>query len=111
MSMGERSCHSGQHSKGGHECPLADRGVGAAGSSVQRRGGHVNVHGWIAGLLLSFECPWSEHGVDYRIEIAKLRYVGFVPRGCAQWSLRCVCACMSKRLKIPTTGAPLTNCG
>jgi hypothetical protein len=42
MSMGRKSCHYGQHSMEGHECPLADRAV--VGSSVQKKEGHKSVH-------------------------------------------------------------------
>jgi hypothetical protein len=63
MSMDLRICHYGQHSKEGHECPSAERAVvgskgkrrtcecpragrAVAGSNLQKRGGHIYVHGW-----------------------------------------------------------------
>jgi hypothetical protein len=51
--MGGRSCHCRHHSTEGHRA--------VAGSSIQRRGGHLSVH-WQIGLSLEVSGQHSKEG-------------------------------------------------
>jgi hypothetical protein len=112
VSMGGRSCHCGQHSKEGQECPLADRAV--VGNKVQKRGGHCPWAGWAAtpgniqrkDMNVHWQKGLSRERESIQQGMLCRFYVEHVPRECAQWLLSCM-----RVSKLLTIGAPLTRCG